>query len=187
MQDMFHDKYRVSSTRVDWTDYECGIYFITICTAGKKHCFGEVEDYIEPRMVLSELGKHLEECWYDMPLHFPLVEPGPFVVMPNHLHGVVIMNDDNTATHDFTTQQSNVFGPQSRNLASVVRGLKVGVTKYARQHGIPFAWQPRYFEHIVRNQKDLNRITLYIEHNVTVWAMKGEEYEESWMENVELR
>ena len=97
------------------------------------------------------------------------------------------MNDDNTATHDFTTQQSNVFGPQSRNLASVVRGLKVGVTKYARQHGIPFAWQPRYFEHIIRNQKDLNRITLYIERNVTVWAMKGEEYEESWMENAALR
>lgn len=97
------------------------------------------------------------------------------------------MNDDNTATHDFTTQQSNVFGPQSRNLASVVRGLKVGVTKYARRHGIPFAWQPRYFEHIVRNQKDLNRITLYIERNVTVWAMKGEEYEESWMENAALR
>ena len=103
MQDMFHDKYRVSSTRVDWTDYECGIYFITICTAGKEHCFGEVEDDIEPRMVLSELGKHLEECWYDMPLHFTFVEPGPFVVMPNHMHGVVIMNDDNTASHDFTT------------------------------------------------------------------------------------
>ena len=44
-----------------------------------------------------------------------------------------------------------------------------------------------FFEHIVRNQKDLNRITLYIEHNVTVWAMKGEEYEESWMENAALR
>lgn len=63
------------------------------------------------------------------------------------------------------------FGPQSRNLPSVVRGIKSAVTKYAIEHDIPFAWQPRYHDHIVRNQLEMNRIADYIENNPMRWEI----------------
>ena len=61
------------------------------------------------------------------------------------------------------------FGPQSGNLPSVVRGIKSAVTKYAIEHDIPFAWQPRYHDHIIRNQAEMNRIADYIENNPMRW------------------
>ena len=67
----------------------------------------------------------------------------------------------------------NRFGPQSKNLASVIRGFKIGVTKFARQHNLPFEWQPRYYEHIIRNMEELDFITDYIENNVANWEEDG--------------
>ena len=63
----------------------------------------------------------------------------------------------------------NTFGPQSKNVASIVRGFKIGVTKYARNHGIDFAWQTRYYDHIVRNEQAYNRILFYIQNNINQW------------------
>ena len=67
----------------------------------------------------------------------------------------------------------NRFGPQSKNLASVIRGFKIGVTKFARQHNLSFEWQPRYYEHIIRNMEELDFITDYIENNVANWEEDG--------------
>jgi REP element-mobilizing transposase RayT len=64
----------------------------------------------------------------------------------------------------------NQFGPQSQNLASIVRGFKIGVTKYAREHQIPFAWQPRYHDHIIRNAAEHEHIRKYIIENPQKWA-----------------
>ena len=64
---------------------------------------------------------------------------------------------------------NNRFGPQSKNLASVIRGFKIGVTKFARQNRIPFEWQPRYYEHLIRNTDELYFIMDYIENNVANW------------------
>lgn len=61
------------------------------------------------------------------------------------------------------------FGPQSKNLASVVRGFKIGVTKYANDHEISFAWQPRFNDHIIRNVHEMNHIADYIENNIIRW------------------
>lgn len=75
-------------------------------------------------------------------------------------------------TQNFASQQqknTNKFGPQSKNLASVIRGFKIGVTKYAKQNNIPFAWQPRFHDQIIRNNDELNRIALYIEQNIAKW------------------
>ena len=70
---------------------------------------------------------------------------------------------------DNVIMSNNRFGPQSKNLASVIRGFKIGVTKFARQNRIPFEWQPRYYEHIIRNMDELYFITGYIENNVANW------------------
>jgi len=68
---------------------------------------------------------------------------------------------------------NNRFSPQSKNLASVIRGFKIGVTKFARQNRFPFEWQPRYYEHIIRNMDELYFITDYIENNVAKWEEDG--------------
>ena len=112
--------------------------------------FGEV---IEGCVKLAPLGQAAWDCWFAIPEHFPFVLLDEFVAMPNHVHGIVII-DKPSPNHgqrveaqdlmSLPGQPNNQFGPQSRNLASIVRGFKIGVTKYARQHQIAFAWQERY-------------------------------------------
>jgi REP element-mobilizing transposase RayT len=90
MQNKFQNKYRIPSTRLQTWDYaNNGAYFITICTQNREHFFGNIKNGI---MQLSEIGKFAEQFWHEIPNHFPMVELGNFVVMPNHVHGILIMN-----------------------------------------------------------------------------------------------
>ena len=167
----FQNKYRIPSARATWHDYNGGTYFVTICTHGREHYFGEIaiDNNGEPKMNLSEIGNIADECWRSIPQHFPHVQVPLWIVMPNHIHGILIINSP-VETQNFASLQSNKFCPQSKNLASVIRGFKIGVTKYARENNIPFAWQTRFHDRIVRNTDELNRIAEYIENNVAKWA-----------------
>ena len=90
MQNKFQNKYRIPSARLQIWDYaNNGAYFITICTQNREHFFGNIKNGI---MQLSEIGKLSAQFWYDIPNHFPMVELGNFVVIPNHVHGILIMN-----------------------------------------------------------------------------------------------
>lgn len=90
MADKFQNKYRILSARHPNWDYGTnGAYFITICTKNRQYCFGECE---KSKMKLSTLGAIAQGFWYEIPKHFPFVELGEFVVMPNHIHGVLILN-----------------------------------------------------------------------------------------------
>lgn len=104
--------------------------------------------------------------------------------MPDHVHGIVIVNkqnviDDTVGTQNFASlhestksvQQKNKFGPQSQNLASIIRGFKIGITKYAKMNKIDFCWQPRYYDHIIRNEIELERIRKYIRENPSQWSI----------------
>ena len=123
-------------------------------------------------MKLSEMGENAKRCWESIPKHFPHVRTPLFVVMPNHIHGILVISDPHLDKHLVANNRThNDFGPQTLNLASVIRGFKAGVTTFARKRGISFAWQPRYHDHIIRNLKDLNRIADYIENNVGRWDM----------------
>lgn len=160
--------------------------------------FGEV---VEGKMVLSPIGEIAQSCWQEIPEHFPFVHLDAFVVMPNHVHGVLMIDKtsfnsqktdtDNVETQDFVSlkgehqdipvtetqnlaslpegKNKNKFGPQSRNLASVIRGYKVGVTKNARVIHADFGWQPRYHEHIIRNLESYDKIVDYINNNPVNW------------------
>lgn len=91
MQNKFQNKYRISSARLQSWDYsKNGAYFITICTQNREHFFGEI---VNQEMQLSELGKLAQQFWIEIPMHFPFVELGNFVVMPNHVHGILIINN----------------------------------------------------------------------------------------------
>jgi putative transposase len=88
--DKFRNKYRIPSARAQWWDYGWdAAYFLTICTKHRKKYFGEVEDDL---MILSRLGKIADTCWQEIPKHAKNVELGVYVVMPNHVHGILILN-----------------------------------------------------------------------------------------------
>ena len=176
MTDKFQGKYRITSARLQNWDYGWNAaYFVTICTHGREHYFGDIIDGI---MQLSEIGHLANKYWSEIPKHFPFVELDVFVVMPNHVHGIVIINKPNderyVETQNFASLPSesrNKFGPQSKNLASIIRGFKIGVTKNARTINADFAWQSRFYDHIIRNDESFSRIRDYIKSNPLKWAM----------------
>lgn len=124
-------------------------------------------------MHLSELGQHAVNCWLEIPAHFPFVILDRFIIMPNHVHGIIIINKpvetQNLASLQSPSVPQNQFAPQSQNLASIVRGFKIGVTKQVKQTQINFAWQPRFYDHIIRNQESYLKIAEYTETNPQRW------------------
>jgi REP element-mobilizing transposase RayT len=90
MPDKFQNKYRIASARLQHWDYGSdALYFVTICTQNREHYFGEIAD---GKMHLSETGKMAYRFWFEIPTHFPFVQLGEFVVMPNHVHGIIIID-----------------------------------------------------------------------------------------------
>ena len=172
------------SPRARWHDYTGADYFVTFCTKNRELCFGDV---VDGQMVLSKIGEWTKtQIEQTAIIRQNEVEIPMFVVMPNHVHLIVVFNgvppcrDASNASVSELIRTDNIadargaslrFGPQSGNLPSVVRGIKSAVTKYANEHGIPFAWQPRFHDHIIRNQMEMNRIADYIETNPLRWEI----------------
>ena len=166
--DKYKNKYRIPTTRVSWCDYDGGEFFITVCTKDRLHYFGEIIDGV---MHLSEIGKYLDsqikitsEMRKDMNMDIPL-----YVIMPNHIHLIVAIgrNDFNRVC---SPSDGNKFAPQSKNLASIIRGIKIATTTYARKQGIIFDWQERYHDRIIRDYEERARIADYIQNNVARWS-----------------
>jgi len=188
---LFKNKYRIESTRLKHWDYSSdGEYFVTICAKNRKEYFGEIRNGI---MGLNGIGNMAAICWQNIPSHFPFVELGAWVVMPNHVHGVIIINKPNVGisveTQDFASLQNNgfdncnanKFGPQSKNLASIIRGFKIGVTKYAKSQNIYFKWQPRFYDHVIFKELESEMIHDYILNNPQKWEMDRNNPENLWM------
>lgn len=174
------NKYRIESTRLYGYDYgQNGAYFITICTKNRIHYFGKVSN---GEIQLSAIGKFAFECWEAIPQHFPFVELGEFVVMPDHVHGIIIINNIikgefqipfNEINQPFyQSTYKNKFGPQSKNIASIIRGFKMGVTKSVRQINPEFKWQDRFHDHIIRDEQAFENIQNYIINNPLKWSEK---------------
>ena len=180
MQNKFKNKYRISSARLQTWDYSNnGAYFITICTQNRHHFFGHIKNQ---EMQLSEIGKFAEQYWYEIPNHFPMVELGNFVVMPNHVHGILIIDKMNYEPFVETRQclvstiktntiiGSSRFQNQGKNtISSIVGSYKSIVTKMSRQINPYFGWQSRFHDHIIRNSKSFENIQNYIEQNPLKW------------------
>ncbi len=197
MPDKFKGKYRIESTRLQNWDYGWNAYyFVTICTKNRECFFGDVvmgKDEL-PCVLLSSIGEIAQRCWMEIPKHFPFVILGNHIVMPNHVHGIVVINKPNdehndervnnrdhergVETQNFASLQTpmpikshkNQFGPQSQNLASIIRGFKIGVTKNARMINPGFAWQSRFHDHIIRDAISFQRISDYIINNPLNWS-----------------
>jgi|UPI00082B099F REP element-mobilizing transposase RayT len=168
MAKKYKGKYRIDTTRAKWWDYsQNGTYFITLNTLNRERFFGIIS---KGKMNLSNIGKIAQHCWEEIPNHFPFVNLGAFVIMPDHVHGILNINKKKKVDKSEKQYSTNTFGPQSKNLASVIRGYKIGVTKSARKTVSNFTWQSRYHDHIIRNPFEYKRIENYIIDNPKNWV-----------------
>ena len=186
MPDKFQNKYRIASARLQNWDYGCNApYFVTICTKDREHYFGEIRN---GEMQLNELGILAEKLWQEIPKHFPFVELGNFVVMPNHVHGILVFNkqDHETGLNTVETPKLGVStttitampenNPAGKNknwkpatLGVIINQYKRMVTIQARKIQADFAWQSRFHDHIFRDEIAFKRISDYIQLNPSQW------------------
>ena len=164
---------RLSSLRLDDCDYtQEGIYFVTICIKDHKSFFGRIE---EGKVILNDVGKMAEKCWKEIPKHFPDTVLGTFVIMPNHIHGIICIQTHSNASvgnEKIRSLRPKWYGAKPRSLSSIIRGFKIGVTKWCRQNNHEyFAWQKSFYDHIVRNDKELEKIHEYIIFNPEKWEL----------------
>ena len=178
------------SIRLRGYDYSrSGYYFLTICIHDRgQRLFGEI---IDGKMILNDAGKYANRCWLDIPCHFPNATIDEYVIMPNHLLGVIFIRDpagannhsprngqtkshhDNGASNHSPLQKiNNRIHGTSKTVGSIVRGFKIGVTKWFKtQNPDTIVWQRNYFDHIIRDNKSLFYIRQYIRNNPLQWVM----------------
>ncbi|MBY5956830.1 hypothetical protein KUV50_01695 [Membranicola marinus] len=173
----YQNKYRIESARAQWWNYGWnGAYFITICTAYREHFFGEIK---EGKMILSNTGVIADVLWWQISYHASFVELGEFQVMPNHIHGIIILDRPDVearpalplhaSDHPEIPGKNRLRNQGKNTVSSIVGGYKSAVTKYANRLKLPNGWQPRFHDHIIRDKAEFVRISNYIRNNLTHW------------------
>ncbi|MBS4000992.1 MAG: transposase [Desulfobulbaceae bacterium] len=170
----FQNKYRIETARLTEYDYsQAGAYFITICTQNHNHIFGEIANGI---IKLNEFGKIVEKCWFEIPIHFPNVSLDVFVIMPNHIHGIVMINENEDISvetrHAVSLQKRQLGYSQAGSLSVIIGSYKSACSKLiniVRNTPGQSIWQRNYYEHVIRNEKSLSKIRDYIVNNPLNW------------------
>ena len=166
------DKHDRKSIRLKGYDYgQSGAYFITICTQARVRMFGDVVDGL---MDLDDVGRIVVQCWNGLPNHYSHVGLDAFVVMPNHVHGIIVISEEmNQATWmglKPATTQSEIT--RQHGLPEIVRGFKTFSARYVNHAFGTLGrrlWQRGYYEHIIRNENQLDGIREYIMSNPLNW------------------
>jgi REP element-mobilizing transposase RayT len=163
------------SIRLKGYDYSFpGEYFVTICTNNHECIFGNI---IREEMKLSQEGMITQRCWEEIPNHFLNVQLDEYIIMPNHIHGIIILLESIVGTrHAVSLQQEQFSKPVEGSVPTIVRSFKSAVTK--RIHEIMNTrsspvWQKRFYDRIIRNEKELDTIRDYISNNVLRWASES--------------
>jgi len=160
------------SIRLRGYDYsQPGFYFVTVCTSGRSCSLGDVA---EEQVCLSEVGELISVCWQDLPIHYQHIELDEFVVMPNHMHGIINIVDNRRGTASRAPTRREQFGrPVAGSLPSIIRSFKSASTRRINvmRHtpGNPI-WQPNYYEHVIRTENELSQVRRYIQENPTKWS-----------------
>ncbi|MEA2077453.1 MAG: transposase [Candidatus Marinimicrobia bacterium] len=173
------------SNRIPEFDYSTsGSYFITICTYKMNCIFGEINN---EKMILDDCGKIAEKYWLEIPMHFPRAEMDSFIVMPNHIHGIINIIDDVGARHvEPGNKQNKHVGARHvepginkyqriipGSIGSIIRSYKSAVTKWIHKNTtINNVWQRNYYEYIIQNDNELYRIQEYIYYNPLNWQIE---------------
>jgi REP element-mobilizing transposase RayT len=150
------------SIRLQNYDYtQANAYFVTICTQHRRLFFEHEKTW-----------DIAQKCWSEIPVHFPHVELDEWVLMPNHIHGIIVFagSDNTMQTPRQSENHHSLISPKSSSLGTVIRSYKSAVTRLARLAQMDeFAWQRNYYEHIIRDEADLHRIRHYIVNNPSHW------------------
>ena len=184
---LFRDRFRVESTRVPGWDYSApSFYFVTICTRNRACNLGDI---VNGALVPSLAGQIVTEEWLTTPEVRPNVGLDAWIIMPNHLHGIIVINellptvettrravlnpeqpDETTEGLESQTRRPSGSSLQGGSLGAIVGQFKSVCTKrIRREYDSDFAWQTRYYEHIIRDERSLNRIRDYIDANPAKW------------------
>ena len=176
------------SIRLPGYDYtSAGWYFVTFCVQNRECAFGEMRS---GGVIPSEAGRFVQDCWQAIPVHFPYVDLDAWVLMPNHLHGILAIRPDTRPRDNdgdlIGTAEINAAGgaPTERwrkvapgSLSAIVRSFKSASTREvnkARGTAGATLWQRNYFEHVIRDDRDLERIRVYIQENPARWELDQE-------------
>lgn len=201
--------HRRRSVRLQARDYSSpGHYYLTLCTRNRRPLFGSIRDGV---MGLNDLGRAADKFWNEIPRHFPYMELDEYVIMPNHVHGIIRIVTHEWVHVDFPLRAigtsiapglvmagTNVLDvgandhsplrnpnrvvpyPQiarwnprgtSRTIGSMVRGFKIGVTRWAHENGhYDSVWQRNYHDHVIRSERSLDRVRAYIRANPVKWT-----------------
>lgn len=165
---------RKSPRNPNWDYGTNAAYFITICIANRRHFFGEIEN---GKMKLSQAGTIADHLWHEIKNHAKNIALGEFVVMPNHIHGILIINgnpdpDSVRTTHALSQPIAGKLRYQNQGkntVSSIIGSYKSAVTKHCNRSGIDFGWQSRYHDHIIRSELSYYRIAEYIKNNPLNW------------------
>ena len=172
---------------IRWKGYDYareGAYYITICTDDRRHWFGRIADAM---MHTSPIGELAQRCWDEIPDHMPHVDIGEFIVMPNHVHGIVIIRErigdrerdgvdhdrnETPVDHDRPLRRAMPIVPVG-SLGRVIRSYKSAVTRIAYRDGLvppgTKIWQRNYWDRVIRDAAEYARIAEYIRDNPAKW------------------
>ena len=167
------NKHHRRSIRLSGYDYsQKGIYFVTVCTQNREHLFGKIEN---GEMQMNDAGRMVEFTWFDLPNHNSHIVLDEFVVMPDHVHGVILITDGNADVDVGAGSEPAPTEPtptERHPLSEIVRQFKTFSAKRVNQirgiTGIP-VWQRDYYEHIIRNDAELDHVRQYIANNPAKW------------------
>ena len=178
---LYRGKYRVESTRLRGFDYSGdGYYFVTICLKYREYLFGQI---INGKMYMNEYGLMVQQCWDDLPNHYPNLRLDEFVVMPNHVHGIMIIDNVGVVETGFKpvstggdgiveTGLKPVSTMRNHGLFEFVRALKTFSSRKINEVrgtvGHPI-WQTRFWDRIIRDEQALHQIRIYIRNNPQAW------------------
>jgi len=174
------DHHHRRSIRLKGYDYtQRGAYFVTICTQNRACLFGDI---VDGKMLLNDAGRMVQTVWEAMPVHYMGVVIDAFVVMPNHIHGIVVLVGAAPCGRPPMGQAQGPAPTVAMSLPDVVHRFKTMTTKqYAdgvKQSGwSPFPgqlWERNYYEHIIRGEDSPNRVRRYIADNPAQWELDRE-------------
>jgi len=169
--------YNRQSNRLQGYDYSSpGYYFVTIVSHNRLSIFGEI---VSGEVQLNQIGDIVERCWKDIPLHFPDVSLEAYVIMPNHHHGIVKINENQNVgtmseTSPFLTKGQDFIpkGSSPRSLGAIIGSFKSATTKQVHRFGLTnhkTIWQRNFYEHVIRDDEDYQRIVEYVQFNPINW------------------
>jgi len=171
----YKNKFRIESSRLENWDYSTPWwYYVTVCTKNFEDWFGKIKN---GKMILNDLGKIVEEEWLKTKEIRTNVDLDYYVIMPNHFHGNLILLDVETSRRDVLKEKETGQRPVStqlkpNSLGSIIGQFKSICTKRVHKIGFEqFQWQPRFYDHIIRNESDLRRIRNYIQNNPLNWEL----------------